>query len=204
MTTNTAPPTTTDPRPGFASAAALAADVVAAVRPDQLARPTPCTEFDVRALLGHVLSVFRRVAAVGRGEPFTTVPHVTTDVPDDGWVQAVAVAVREAEDVWTDPAVLARELRLPFGTLPGAAALATYTGEVSTHTWDLATATGQRPAWDDEVLARALPAIHAKLPADGRGPGIPFGPVVPVAEDAPLIDRLVAWQGRDPSWTPAA
>src|SRR4051794_5368167 len=60
---------TTDPRPAFAGAVALAVDTAAAVRPDQLDRPTPCPEYDVRALLGHLLSVLRRVAAVGRGAP---------------------------------------------------------------------------------------------------------------------------------------
>jgi uncharacterized protein (TIGR03086 family) len=77
-----------------------------------------------------------------------------------------------------------------------------YTGEVSTHTWDLAVATGQAPAFDDAVVTRALAAVHRKLPAE-RGPGIPFAPPVPVPDDAPAVDRLVAWQGRDPRWRPA-
>jgi hypothetical protein len=37
-----------------------------------------------------------------------------------------------------------------------------------------------------------------------RPPEIPFADAVPVPEDAPAIDRLVAWQGRDPHWRPAA
>ena len=114
------------------------------------------------------------------------------------------MALDDAEAAWSDPAVLRREMRLPFGTLPGAAALAAYTGEVSTHTWDLAVATGQLPAWDEHVLAGALVVTHRKLPAAERAPGIPFGDAVPVPEDAPLIDRLVAWQGRDPRWRPGS
>jgi uncharacterized protein (TIGR03086 family) len=93
-------------------------------------------------------------------------------------------------------------MRLPFGTLPGAAALASYTGEVLTHTWDLAVATGQTPAWDDEVLTVGLAAIRGKLPTADRPPQVPFADAVPVPADAPLIDRLVGWQGRDPGWTP--
>ena len=34
-------------------------------------------------------------------------------------------------------------------------------------------------------------------------PGL-FGPPVPVAEDAPLIDRLIGLTGRDPEWTVAS
>jgi uncharacterized protein (TIGR03086 family) len=201
MTTST--PLTTDPRPAFASATATAVAAATAVRPDQLDGPTPCTEYDVRALLGHLVSVLRRVAAVGRGEPPSSVPQVTTDVPDDGWGQAARAAADDVLAVWADDALLDRQLTLPFGTLPGAAALATYTGELTTHTWDLAAATGQVPEWDPRVVTAALAATRRALPAANRGEGIPFGPVVPVPDDAPPIDRLVAWQGRDPRWTPA-
>jgi len=195
-------PLATDPRPAFARATATACAVAAAVRPDQLDGPTPCSEYDVRTLLGHLVAVLRRVAAVGRGEHPFSVPQVTTDVPDDGWSAAARAAADDVLAVWADPALLGRELTLPFGTFPGAAALATYTAELTTHTWDVAVATGQDPEWDPQVLTVALAATHRALPADGRGPGVPFGPVVPVPEDAPPIDRLIAWQGRDPRWTP--
>jgi uncharacterized protein (TIGR03086 family) len=205
MTTNTFSPArpTADPRPAFFSAVTTACDVVAAVSPDRLDHPTPCTEFDVRALLGHLIAVFRRVTSIAAGNPAIGHAPLVTDVPDDGWGEAARAGARDMEIAWADPAVLALEMQLPFGTLPGAAALAMYTGEISTHTWDLAVATGQSPAWDDEVLTGALVAVHSKLPAE-RGPGIPFAAPVPVPDDAALIDQLVAWQGRNPAWRPAA
>jgi uncharacterized protein (TIGR03086 family) len=205
MTTRTSPsPTTTDPRPALAAAARTACDVVAGVRPDQLTAPTPCREFDVRTLLGHLVSVFRRIAAVGRGEDPFVVPQVTSGIPDDGWAAAARAGWAEAAAAWADPALLARPTRVPYGTFPGAVVLATYTGEVSTHTWDLAAATGRFPAWDDAALRVALAASSRALPAEGRGAGIPFDPPVPVPDGAPLVDRLVGWQGRDPRWTPPA
>ena len=203
MTQTAAPSTTTDPRPLFQRAVVTAVAAAAAVRPNQLDDPTPCTEFDVRHLLGHLVAVLQRVAAVGRGDHPFSVPHVIEGVPDDGWPAAVRAAAEQAEDVWADESVLSRLLTLPFGTLPGAAALASYTGEVTTHTWDLAVATGQSPAWDPDVLTVGLAAIRAKLPSAGRGPQIPFADAVPVPPDAPVIDQLVAWQGRDPRWTAA-
>jgi uncharacterized protein (TIGR03086 family) len=194
------PATGHDPRPAFTTAAETAHAAISAVRPDQLDGPTPCPDYDVRALLGHMITVLRRVAAVGRGEHPFTVPQVVRDVPDDGWSAAARAAVDDVRLVWADPAVLTRQLTLPFGVLPGAAALAAYTAEVTTHTWDLAVATGQRPDWDPQVLGLALGAIHRALPAEGRGDDVPFAPVVPVPDDAPAIDRLVAWEGRDPAW----
>jgi hypothetical protein len=29
-----------------------------------------------------------------------------------------------------------------------------------------------------------------------------FGPVVPVPDDAPLLDRVIGLSGRDPGWKP--
>jgi uncharacterized protein (TIGR03086 family) len=205
MTTTPAPaPTTTDPRPAFFAAARIACDTIAGVSPTQLAGPTPCTEFDVRALLGHLVAVLHRVTSVASGAPAIGHAPLVTDVADDGWAAAARAAAAEVEAAWSDPAVLQREMRLPFGTLPGAATLAAYTGELSTHTWDLAVATGQSPAWDEQVLTGALAATHAKLPSAERPPGVPFADAVPVADDAPIIDRLVAWQGRDPQWRSGA
>jgi uncharacterized protein (TIGR03086 family) len=203
MTTDASSPARprTDPRPAFFSAVATAYDAVAAVSPAQLDDPTPCTDFDVRALVGHLLAVFRRVTSIASGAPAIGHAPLVTDVPDDGWAEAAGAAIRDMESAWADPAVLGLEMTLPFGVLPGAAALAMYTGEISTHTWDLAVSTGQSPSWDEHVLSGALAAVHRKLPAE-RGPGIPFAAPVPVPDDAPLIDRLVAWQGRDPAWRP--
>lgn len=35
----------------------------------------------------------------------------------------------------------------------------------------------------------------------GPGEGV-FGPVVPVLDDAPLLDRVIGLSGRDPGWKP--
>ena len=205
MTTTTAPTaagstTPDDPRPAFLIAARIACNTVAGVSPARLAAPTPCTEFDVRALLGHLVGVFRRITSVAAGIPAIGQVPPMTDVPDDGWPAAAREALRDLEAAWADPAVLGRQMQLPFGTMSGAAALAGYTGEVSTHTWDLAVATGQTPAFDETVLTGAFAAIRSKLPMAQRPPVVPFADAVPVPDDAPLIDRLVAWQGRDPQW----
>ena len=89
-----------------------------------------------------------------------------------------------------------------------------YTSEISVHTWDLATATGQRPDWNTEAIQVSLATMHQALPADGRieefeavranmpegeeGFNHPFGEAVATAANASLIDQLVAWTGRTP------
>lgn len=108
--------------------------------------------------------------------------------------------------------MLPRTVRLPWREDTGAAILASYVNEVTVHTWDPATATGQRPAFDPQVVSLAFDGIRF-MPGQNRAAmfeamaqrvppalrvGPPFADAVPVADDAPLIDRLVAWNGRRP------
>lgn len=198
-----------DPRPVLDRAVATGASVVARVRPDQLDAPTPCTEMDVRAMLGHLVGVLDRIAALGRGDdPFAV---TETLVADDAWSEAWTRSARRAAEAWRDDTVLERPMALPWIQGSGAEVLASYFSELTVHTWDLATATGQQPDWDDTVVTAAL-AARDILPAENRRAlfeeisaamgldevAIPFAEAIPVAEDAPAIDRLVAWNGRDP------
>ncbi|MGT2526813.1 TIGR03086 family metal-binding protein [Streptomyces nojiriensis] len=187
-----------DTRPDLAAAIALAGRTLAAVRPDQYDAPTPCTEFDVRRLSSHLVGVLRRISVIGRGEDPFSVPSFADELADGEWAAAWGPAAEEAAKVWADPEVLGRDLRLPMGVKPGAVAAAVYTNELILHTWDLATATGQRPEWDTGLLERLVEVVRRALPAEARGGRIPYGEVVPVPADAPALDRLVAWSGRRP------
>src|SRR3954452_23014067 len=111
MTTSIALPT--DPRPAFATAVGTAVDAMGAVRPDQLSGPTPCTEFDVRTLLGHLLTVLRRGGGRGPGASPFPAPQVSPDAPGDDWGGAARAAADDVLAVWTDDALLDRELTLP-------------------------------------------------------------------------------------------
>ena len=227
MTTTTAPTSTTpaselapgqcypgDPRLVLAKAIATAGHVIAAVRPDQMTTPTPCVEYDVRGLIGHLFMALDRASRVGRQENPFAVGDEMAPLADDAWSAAWYELTRESEAAWADDAALVRPTPLPWAPLSGAQALGTYTSELTVHAWDLATATGQSPEWDNEVLEAGLAAMKGALPAVGRPAmfaairaqmGItegemtdPYGPAVPVAEDAPLIDQLVAYNGRTP------
>jgi uncharacterized protein (TIGR03086 family) len=206
-----------DPRVLFGRGLAVATATIAAVREDEMARPTPCDELDVRGLLGHLVGVVHRAAAIGRGEDPMAVPG-TVSCPDGAWTDAWAEAVAAVEDAWRDDAALARVVVLPWATLPGGAALLGYHNEIVVHTWDLARATRRPAAWDDQVVGAAHAAIAHSLPAEGRpemfrrvmagmgtGPrpagfeGPPFADAVAVSASAIPIDRLVAYNGRRPA-----
>lgn len=212
--TDTVSGTAGDPRPLFATAVAIAEPVIAGVRSDQLGSPSPCFEYDVRGLLSHLVFVLNRVAALGRGdEAFAPKSTASTAVDDVDWVADWRAANERVEDAWSDDAKLAQTVVLPWATMTGAQMLAMYVSEITTHTWDVATATGQHPAWDDAVCRLALDAMHRDLPMADRTPmweefkanapanfqfDPPFANAVAVAGDSPLIDQLVAWTGRRP------
>lgn len=198
-----------DPRQIFDRALATGADVIARVRPEQLTKPTPCTEMDVRTLLAHLIGVVDRVAALGNGDdPFAI---VETPLSDDRWADAWKESGKRAADAWSDDDALERPMALPWIQGTAAEILTSYFSELTVHTWDLAKATGQQPHWDETVVAAALDARKI-LPAENRRAlyeeistamgldevAIPFAEAVPIADDAPAIDRLAAWNGRDP------
>lgn len=207
-------PTVIDPRPAFAGSLALTRAAVAAVRPDQLANPTPCGTFSVAELLGHLLFALDRAARVGRNEnPFAGPEHLE---PDDGdWVGAWDRLEALAVAAWVDDATLTRPTPLPWAAESGALALRSYVAELIVHTWDLAQGTEQRPAWDDDIVALSLAVMRQILPAEGRREMFeairatmpeearampdPYDAAVPVAADAALIDQLVAHVGRRPA-----
>jgi uncharacterized protein (TIGR03086 family) len=74
--------------------------------------------------------------------------------------------------------------------------------DVVVHGWDLARATGQEYRCDP-AAAEVAHRFVAETGEQGRQMGI-FGAPVPVAADAPALDRALGLSGRDPGWAPAA
>jgi uncharacterized protein (TIGR03086 family) len=214
MTTQTLHTTNVDPRPLFATAVQIAAPVIAGVQPDQLDLRTPCVDFDVKGLLNHLVYVLHRVAKLGRGEE-AFAPGSLADgvVEHTDWAADWRAAAADVDAATADDALLARTVVLPWAAMTGAEMLATYVSEITTHTWDLATATGQQAAWDNDVCRLSLDTMQRELPMVDRTPvweafranapanmqfDAPFANAVAVSTDAPLIDQLVGWTGRQP------
>jgi len=89
-----------DPRPLHRRAIAQTETAVAAVSVDQLTLPTPCTEYDVRTLLSHIIGGLTRAALVGEGDPHALArPAMAEGPPDDGWPAAYRAAAERAADL---------------------------------------------------------------------------------------------------------
>jgi len=188
----------TDPREFHQRAMAQTEAIVVAVRPDQLTLPTPCAEYDVRALLSHIVGGLTRIAVIGEGGDGLAVEPRADGVPDDGWPDAYHAARARVTAAWADDARLDALVEVPWGKVPGRIALGGYVQEILTHGWDLARATGQPTELDPDLAHWVLAVARQILPPEPRGGEIPFDPPVPVPADAGPYTQLAAWLGRQP------
>lgn len=192
----------------FEPAARRLADVLAAIPGDGLDLATPCEGLTVGALLDHVNGVTAGFTLVARKEvePGSSSPSSpdAAGLPAD-WRARIDAQLKELVEAWSDPSSWDGMSEAGGVPLPSAVLARVALNELILHGWDLARATGR--AYDvpaDE--AETCIALFQSLPTgDGDGPRPPdgaFGPPVPVADDAPALDRLVARSGRNPAWTP--
>ena len=82
------------------------------------------------------------------------------------------------------------------GPMPGRVLAGINLLDTATHSWDLATATGQPAALPEDVAAAAMEASRATISPEIR-PGR-FGPEVDAPSGASATDALVAFLGRTP------
>ncbi|MFE6870373.1 TIGR03086 family metal-binding protein [Kitasatospora sp. NPDC057692] len=188
--------TAQDPRPLYLLALDQLEKLIAEIGPESLERPTPCTEYDLRALLGHVVGGIHRLAYTGEGGYCLDVAAATGELPDDGWPAALGRARARVTAAWADDAKLDRPTSAPWGEVPGRNAVGGYVLETVTHSWDIAHALGTGLPLDERLAEAALAIALVALPAGPRGDGVPFGPALPAPADADPYTRLAAHLGR--------
>lgn len=184
-----------DPRGYYRRALHWVTSLLEGVQPDQLNAQTPCSDFDVRALAGHLVATVDRARVIGEGGEVFSVPHVVIDVADDDWACAYKAAVEKMWPVWEPDGMLQREVSAPWGIIPGSAAIWGYLNETLVHGWDLAAATGQPAEADPEVAGAVLAIAELIIPDQPRGGQVPFFPAVDPAPGAGPTERLANWSG---------
>lgn len=185
----------TDPRPIYEAAQEWAAGLLEAVVPDQLDLPTPCPEFTVGELAGHLLAVLDRARVVAEGGDVNAQPQVVRDVPEDGYPAAFRDRLPGVRAAWTD-SVLAGQVRVPPGVMvTGETGLWKYVNEILVHGWDLAVATGQQVEAPPAVAQPVLDRADGIISAERRGGFIPFDPPVEPGPEAGPTEQLANWNG---------
>jgi uncharacterized protein (TIGR03086 family) len=156
--------------------------------------PAPVDGWTARDVVDHLVTWFPGFLAAG-GVELPSGPSAADD-PVAAWhhhAGAVqALLTERGDEPFTHPYV---------GSHPLAQAVDRfYISDVFMHSWDLARAGGQEARLDEDFagdLLGGLSQMEEVLRSSGQ-----YGPPVAVADDAPVVDRMMGFIGRDPAWQP--
>jgi uncharacterized protein (TIGR03086 family) len=182
----------------MAAAAAETTRVVNGVSAGQLGDATPCSDWDVRALLNHIIlwtgySAEQRAHGGSVSEELMAKDFAAEPDFAAGYEAQAAKAVA----AWSDPAAWERKLDVMGSATPAADVAVMLIMETALHGWDLAVATGQEYRCGDAVAAIVLAAVEAQGDLFRQYNG--FAEPLAVATDAPAFARALALSGRDPA-----
>lgn len=162
---------------------------------DDWQAPAPVAGWAARDVVDHLVEWFPAFLAAG-GVDLPEGPSVDDD-PVAAWdhhAGAVQIVLEErGEESFTHPYAGTHRLADAVDRF--------YSADVFMHSWDLARATGQPVALDEDFAAGLLGGLQQMeevLRSSGQ-----YGAPVPVAPDAPVVDRLMGFIGRDPAWAPS-
>lgn len=170
-------------------------ELLGRVGPSRWTAPTPCTDWDVRALANHVIGENRWVPPLLEGKTIDDVGDALEgdllgDDPPGEWERAAEEAAAAAEE----PGALERTVHLSFGDFSGRYYIGQVLSDHVIHAWDLARAIGEPESLDGELVAFAYDELVPQFDA-WRAAGA-FGPRVEVSPDADLQTKLLAEAGR--------
>ena len=165
-------------------------DRVRGVAPGDWDNPSPCEGWTARDVVRHLTEWIPGFFGA-QGVEFPPVPSV-----DDNPLAAWEVVRSTVAGMLEDPAVSATQVSTPFSTQSLAETVdMIVTGDVFTHTWDLARATGQDERLDPDQLQRMVVAMGSMPDEVLRADGM-FAPAVQVPDDADDQTRFLAYAGR--------
>lgn len=155
--------------------------VLAGIRPEQLADPTPCTDWDLGRLIAHVTADPRNLLAMARGEEVDW--SAGPEPAAAGWTEDFRAGADDLLRHWLDLGDEAPAFQIDWQI-----------AEFAVHTWDLAHAGDWAQPLDQDVAERGLAFMANALTTDNRGDA--FGPEQTAPSGADAYDRIAAFSGR--------
>ncbi len=195
----------TDPIAIFEKASHRVQKIMAGIRQGQSGSPTPCTEWDVRQVMNHVIGGAEVLAGSLEGSIPEGVGGVSpissySDEPDLAKL-AQAYANETARILVAARQPGAMEAATPGGMMTVPQFLIAMATDHIVHGWDLARATNQDDTLDAEVVQTAYAMMTdpetSGLVEMGRQFGF-VGAAITVSDDARLQDKVIAHMGRQP------
>ena len=180
--------------------------VLAHVGPSDWERPTPCADWNLRALVSHMAGQHHGFASAADGAG-ADLRHWQPLPPGDDPLDVYRAAVTRVTQSFARPGVAERRFDLPeistTRSFSATVAVEFHFLDHAVHTWDVARAVGLD--WEpDDSLAEAALAVALRVPDDERrlAPGAAFAPARTPARDGRPFDLVLTTLGRSPAWTP--
>lgn len=168
-------------------------DVLRNVTPEQLALPTINDEWDVRALINHVVLGYAWEAELMRTG---NAPRPHGDLIGDRDPLAAYTAAAEAmEAAFAEPGALERTVTMPAAQISAMELAAFRVVDLVSHAWDLARATGQHTDLAPGLCEVALSIARQRLGGWDRAL-TPFKDELPAPVGSSAADRLAAYLGK--------
>lgn len=172
-------------------------DRVRRIRPGQWAAATPCRDWDVRALVNHIVGEELWVVPLFDGATIAEVgDRFDGDLLGGDPVQVADEAADAAAATVAEPGALTRTVHLSFGDTPATEYVRQLLADHLVHAWDLAVAIGAEPKLDPEAVASCAAWFTGREELY-RQAGV-IGARVPVP-DGDEQARLIGAFGRDPA-----
>lgn len=169
--------------------------MVAGLDDAQLDAATPCTDFDVRALIGHSIGGANMFAGMLGGAPAA---EPAADADATGLAAAFQAAAGQLASAAQAEGALEQTVNMGGMELPGAAAVSLIASDQVVHIWDLAKAIGAPPAASEELSEFALASWRQMIAPQMRD-GNMFADEQQAPEGAATIEKLAAFTGRSVS-----
>lgn len=187
-----------EPLDAIALASSTFVDVLDQVEPELLSAATPCEGWDVQELVGHLIVGSQMSVALLDGASRDEVMEFRGQTFGDDVVDLC----RESIAIQLDRILIVSDwdviVHHPVGDVPASQLLGFRIGDLTLHSWDLATALGIDDAIPDDLAAVVYESMLPMAAFIGDIGMFGAGPSGTVGEDAPLKTRLLDFTGRRP------
>jgi uncharacterized protein (TIGR03086 family) len=168
---------------------------VHAIREDQWELPTPCSDWNVRQLVNHLVYENRWTPPLFAGRTIAEVgDRFEGDLLGDDPKAAWDGSAKEAVAAVQEQGAMERTVHLSFGDVPGSEYAMQLFADHLIHGWDLARAIGADERLDPELVGACEGWFAAREDAYRDGGSV--GPRPQVPSDADPQTRLLAMFGR--------
>ena len=169
---------------------AVLENVLHGIAKDDESKQTPCREFDVASLTDHLMN---SITAIGARAGAEFPERDRNDLVE----RQVLLAARPALDAWHKRGL---DGTVPFGggDAPASMMANVLSIEFLIHAWDYAMATGHKVEVPDSLSDYVMGLAKVIITPAGRT-SVGFDDPIEVSADAGVLDRLIAYTGRQPS-----